>query len=727
MGPARRRSLSGFEADSGRTRRAVPRTAPDATTSRLLAASTITPAGRFFTAPPVSPDKLPASPDSVFVVHVALERGGFRVNSRPVPPRMLGKVIKYCPEWRGRPVVIVMVGSATLPGANGTLLSALAATLDVPVLSSETRVFLGARLLITGGSFLRHDPPGRRSGKASAVVRVGPVLPPVAYPRRFAPVAIKSHQLQSSTSNPTKNAVQRHISEDSTPVEMALVKPIPPVSASLSPTELLLAVTGSGAWPRVPVPPDPVTAAQSPAAAGVAPVETARPMRGPRPVEDTRPIDDVGVPVDGMIRPLRPGITGSSTMTAPSVTVPTTDPAVPTVAAAGPTADLAGPTTAAVRAAEVADQAIADPAIDIDVVAVPQHLLVPTAEIRLPEISIAHPLPELREAAAADGAADASQTDQTGRADSAQGDSTQADSVHPDSVASAGVGESTPAEPSVAEQKTAPWIQVVPSATREDRERLRSLLGWRYEAHARAVAGMLALQPGLRATGGGDDLLAGLVAVRAHLSNTAEQVDAVLRGDEPQAQAAVPDSGESIDAPGAELLARCAASGLSRLPVVVGAVFRPGSPDTAVLARYRTGLTIVEPAFTEATLGRFVSPDSTVEYAIWSSSGRRTDRLDGIDAGAQSAPTRVLFSAGMHFRVLGVEKPSDTGRVRVLLREVPQQAGRDDRADERAKQRLLESVERLTASEVAGLPAARWRHPLGIREDAVIFAFGHHR
>jgi hypothetical protein len=283
-----------------------------------------------------------------------------------------------------------------------------------------------------------------------------------------------------------------------------------------------------------------------------------------------------------------------------------------------------------------------------------------------------------------------------------------------------------PAEPAPAGPLSASWSRTVPSATREDRERLRSLLGWRYEAHARAVTGMLALQPGLRAAGGGDDLLAGLVAVRAHLASTGEAVDRALRGDQPTSSepTAAPGDGEPIDATGAELLARCTASGLSRLPVVVGAVFRPGAPDSAALARYRTGLTLVEPAFTEASLGRFAPPDSTVEYAIWSATGRRTDRLDGVDVGTQSAPTRVLFSAGAHFRVLGVEPPNGDGRARVLLREIPQQAGPDDRADERAKQRLLETVEVMAATEVGALLSHQWRQPLGVRTDARAFSLG---
>ena len=159
---------------------AVP---PDAPATQLLAASVATPAGRVFLPPPVTPERLPTAPESVFVVHLHCGWGGFRVAGRPVPPRMLARVIRCCSEWRRRPVLVLTAGGPHAERADGPLLSALAAALDVPVFSSDAGVYLTARSVFTGGSFFRVDPPSRRvarTGAPGTVVQLGRTIPAAA-------------------------------------------------------------------------------------------------------------------------------------------------------------------------------------------------------------------------------------------------------------------------------------------------------------------------------------------------------------------------------------------------------------------------------------------------------------------------------------------------------------------------------------------------------------------
>jgi hypothetical protein len=259
-----------------------------------------------------------------------------------------------------------------------------------------------------------------------------------------------------------------------------------------------------------------------------------------------------------------------------------------------------------------------------------------------------------------------------------------------------------------------------------DRERLRTLLGWRYEAHARAVMSVLALQPGLRAESP-DDLLAGLVALRAYLAATespsplGRAVAAALRGEEQ-------DDGDPV------LLARCAGAGLGRLPAVVGPVFLPAAADPAVVDRYRSGDMLVEPAFLEVSTAPWDLPGRTVEYAIWSSTARRTDPLGlGGAAGGGGSPGRALFSAGTRLVVLGVDRDGGTGGAagpggtppRVLLREVV--GGRADSAlDERALGRLrgmLPAPSPAVQRDGPGDgPPERFRFAVGLDDDARAFA-----
>ncbi|PTA45174.1 hypothetical protein [Micromonospora sp. RP3T] len=195
----------------------------------------------------------------------------------------------------------------------------------------------------------------------------------------------------------------------------------------------------------------------------------------------------------------------------------------------------------------------------------------------------------------------------------------------------------------------------------EGRARLRRALTDRYDAYARVVTRTLAEEPGLRAAGHSADLVGDLVALCAYVADPAA-VNHALRG-----------SGERP--PGAAaLLARGAASGLCRLPTVIGPVYATTSAPPAL--DYRAGDELVEPAFVDVRLSGGAGPDVAVEYVIWSVSARR------IDPFTWPARPAAAFPPGSRFAVLAVDDPDGDGPVRVLLRdrtgERPAAAGRGE-------------------------------------------------
>jgi hypothetical protein len=696
-------------------RRAIRRVAtvetPDPSAGRVLTASVQTPAGRFFLDPPADPMLLPTAPGSVFVVHIALVSSGFRVARRPVPPRILARAIRCCPEWRGRPVLVVTVGTPGGDPAAAPLMAALAVALEVPVLAADAGVYAGARSLITGGSFLRWNPPQARAAGAPATVRLGHTLPAAGTVRprsartRSAPLAAARREPVAAPQVPTPVPVATLVPvgvpvPTSTPVPVRWEAPVPAAGLPAEKTPTVAPVPEPAPAPEPPQQPEP---ARAPSGAQ------------PRDRALSRSFSQ-----QAAAAPLADFLSGSSLAASPISAMARAGAADGVPAAAEPTVAM----QASATSTSVADTSAMEPpgtAVELpgrQAVPVSAHLR-SMPSIRVPAVRQAEPLPELPVEPAL------SAPEPVGAAYGSPEPRPAAVGQVP--AQSSGEARASDGAAQVDAQRRvagAEWIRLVPSAGHQDRERLRNLLGWRYEAHARAVNSVLALQPGLRATAGQDDLLAGLVAVRAHLSTTGPDVDMLLRGEPPTengSSAVTASGGVAIDLVGAELLGRCAASGLGRLPVVVGPVFRPGRPDKAVLAQYRSGAVLVEPAFTEARLGRCAPVGSTVEYAIWSSSGRRTDRLDSTDAGGDPGLPRVLFRAGVHFVVLGVDEPNGSGLPRVLLREVPGPAALDERADERVRQRLRETVELSVLTGGDAPDAPQWRLPIGVRSGAAPF------
>ncbi|OZV82537.1 hypothetical protein CA850_09755 [Micromonospora echinospora] len=235
-----------------------------------------------------------------------------------------------------------------------------------------------------------------------------------------------------------------------------------------------------------------------------------------------------------------------------------------------------------------------------------------------------------------------------------------------------GVGVGPPPVPPA--DRGAAWFGVRARTDEADRERLRTVLGWKFQAHSRTVARALSLHPGLRSAVGAHDVMAGLVTVLALLDGVGERVNGALRG------GGTPD--EDV-----QLLARCACAGLEQLPAVGGPVFA-AVPAGLDVTRYRAGELLVEPAFTTVSCHGGSEGDAG-RYAIWSATARRLDQL-GIADGPGVRAGRAMFAAGSRFAVLGVDEGPD-GAPYVLLREVVS-GHRDGAVDERVAGKLRDAL-----------------------------------
>ncbi|WP_426565464.1 hypothetical protein ACPPVT_03380 [Angustibacter sp. McL0619] len=220
-----------------------------------------------------------------------------------------------------------------------------------------------------------------------------------------------------------------------------------------------------------------------------------------------------------------------------------------------------------------------------------------------------------------------------------------------------------PAQPATA-GGSLPWTRVQPGAQVEDRQTLQELLGWRYETHSRAVTGVLALQPGLRSALAGIDPLASLVSVRAYLLDRAAEVDAALRAAQPSAGQ---DDTARRDAAAWQVLASCAMAGTQVLPALRGPVFIPADVTRASVNGLQPGQVIVEPSFVGAARRPGAEATCPVQYAVWSTSGRRTERL--LTAADPPCPT-VLLQPGTRFGVLNVDAGAGGGPLTVFLKDL---------------------------------------------------------
>lgn len=186
-----------------------------------------------------------------------------------------------------------------------------------------------------------------------------------------------------------------------------------------------------------------------------------------------------------------------------------------------------------------------------------------------------------------------------------------------------------------------------------DRAALRQVLNGRYDVFARVVTRTLAEEPGLRGTGGAAELVPELVALCAYDAGERDPVNKALR------------TGSGLAAGDhATILARGALRGLRRLPAVLGPVFAAGNDAAEVAGTYRVGDELVEPAFVDVAISGSRSPDTSVEYVIWSVSAHHMGRF------GSEGPGGAAFAPGSRFAVLAIDPPADgRGPLRVLLRD----------------------------------------------------------
>ncbi|MEV6810729.1 hypothetical protein [Micromonospora sp. NPDC051296] len=224
----------------------------------------------------------------------------------------------------------------------------------------------------------------------------------------------------------------------------------------------------------------------------------------------------------------------------------------------------------------------------------------------------------------------------------------------------------------------------------DDRAQLRRALSERYDAYARVVTRTLAEEPGLRAAGGGADLVGDLVALCAYGADR-DAVNQVLRGADGRSETQ-------------SLIARGAVSGLRRLPTVIGPVYATSA--TSVVASYRAGDELVEPAFVDVHLtggGRAVA----VEYVIWSVSARRVDQF------MPAAQPVATFPPGSRFAVLAVDEPAGDQPMRVLLRDRTGQRPGDGTWREETLRRLRQHGQATVADQPSSLDFALGLDPQG--------------
>jgi hypothetical protein len=203
-----------------------------------------------------------------------------------------------------------------------------------------------------------------------------------------------------------------------------------------------------------------------------------------------------------------------------------------------------------------------------------------------------------------------------------------------------------------------------------------------YDAAASSVGRVLAENPGIRSESGApaSDLLTDLVALRLYLSGSAQPLDDAVRAGK---------VGPHVP------FGRCVAAGLRRLPSYRGATRLRATLAEAEWQWYHDRHVVTEWAFCSALAGGGAPLPGTVEFRIWSMTGRRTSLLE------PRLPGQVLFLPGTNFKVLRVS--SDDGR-QVLLREL---SATEVEADGRVE------LDRVPLDEIAltGLEqaAAAWR------------------
>ncbi|MEU9348157.1 hypothetical protein AB0D74_43885 [Streptomyces sp. NPDC048278] len=191
---------------------------------------------------------------------------------------------------------------------------------------------------------------------------------------------------------------------------------------------------------------------------------------------------------------------------------------------------------------------------------------------------------------------------------------------------------------------------VLPPEKGVDRERdwVRRSLGERYDTAVAFVSRVLSESPGLH---GGPrssvaEALTDLAAIRLYLSGATWAIDAAIRAG---------TAGPHVP------LARCAASGLRRLPSYRGATMVRTTLTAAERGWYQEGKVVTENSFLAAVSTVRRGMPGNTDVLVWSLTARRTALV------APDLPDRVLFAPGTRFKVLRTEGGD---RPVVMLREL---------------------------------------------------------
>ena len=190
----------------------------------------------------------------------------------------------------------------------------------------------------------------------------------------------------------------------------------------------------------------------------------------------------------------------------------------------------------------------------------------------------------------------------------------------------------------------------------EERAWLRRSLSRDFDAMASSVSRILSEHPGMKSSGdrGADeDLLVDSVAVRLFLTRRGAGIDAGLRSGA---------NGPHVP------LARCAVSGLSRLPSFRGSTVVRATPDPDEWSLYRGRHLITDWSFVTMLTAPCAGQDGDTDVLVWSMTARRTALLE--PEGDERVEDRVVFLPGTHFKILEAVRPEGGRRGAVLLREI---------------------------------------------------------
>ncbi|MFJ8690486.1 hypothetical protein [Micromonospora wenchangensis] len=194
-----------------------------------------------------------------------------------------------------------------------------------------------------------------------------------------------------------------------------------------------------------------------------------------------------------------------------------------------------------------------------------------------------------------------------------------------------------------------------PHGLTEERAWVRRSLSRDFDAMASSVSRIMSEHPGMKAGGdsSADDVLVDSVATRLFLTRRGAGIDAGLRS------GAI---GPHVP------LARCAVSGLSRLPSFRGSTIVRTSPDADEWRLYRERRLITDWSFVTVLSAPCAGQDGDTDVLIWSMTARRTALLE--PEGDEHVEDRVVFLPGTHFKILEATPPDGGRRGAILLREI---------------------------------------------------------